>query len=540
MNIEIKEGMVWPPKDIHTVKMNEHSCWYSGMPEMLADFYALNEIKDFTNATYPLLNTRNSFWGRMIRNNINFCIHIPIANDIAETSAAFLFGESPIVRNKATNKSTDVASDNVNVDTTQDELDKMLNETGFFQKILEGAETSSALGGAYLKLAWDSDISPWPIPLVVQADCAIPDFKFGFLVKVTFPYEYKKGETFYRLLETYEKGKITNVLYQGSSDNLGTPVPLTTIDETKELQDVVTFKVPDILARYIPNMLPNRNDRTSRLGRSDLQGLETMMDSLDETFSNWMREVQLAKGRITVPEDWLSTNDEGKTGLNIDQDIYVKLSVDPSALQGSPINVSQFLIHANELETTVLNLLDRIITSAGYSPQSFGLNIQGRAESGTALNVRERKSFATTNKKKKYWEQPLKDIIKDMCLLYNDQLSGKMNADINIELAFADGITNNMEAIATSVKTFNDAKAVSTFTKVSMIHPDWSEKQILEEVDKILNEGTSNMMLPPDGMENNDINQMKQQASDELGESDSNKTTIPGAKPPFKPGNLNK
>lgn len=513
--------MEWPIKNLHTIKMREHSCWYSGEPALLADFYYVNELGSLLGTSASLSNKRNTFWGRMIKNNVEFCVHVPIASDIAETSASFLFGESPIIKVNLQQKDvSDVASDNPNQLKAQETVDVMLNKVNFFQKICEGAETASAIGGCYIKIVWDSEVCEYPIPLIVQADHALPEFKFGFLERVTFPYEYKEGNKVFRLMEVYEKGKITNTLYQGSDNNLGNEVPLDSCEYTKGLEPEVTFDIDDILVRYVPNMLPNRLDRPSRLGRSDLQGLESLMDSLDETFSSWMREVQLARGKIHIPEDYLGVNDDGDARFNIDKDIYVKLDVDPTNTQSSVITATQFVIHANELETTVLNLMDRIITSAGYSPQSFGLNIQGRAESGTALDIRERKSFATTNKKKHYWDQPLKDTIKNMCLLYVSELGGQLDANIDIDIAFADGITNNIQMLSTSVKMLSDAQAISTDTKVRMIHPEWSESQIAEEVAKILDEGLSNMMYPPDGFENPDIEQLRSQASKELGEGE--------------------
>ena len=517
----VKPKMEWPIKNLHTLKMQEHACWYSGEPALLADFYYnTTELNSHLGIAALMSNKRNSFWGRMIKNDIEFCVHVPIASDIAETSASFLFGESPIVKiNQQQKAVTDVASDNPSQLKSQDTIDNMLNTVSFFQKICEGAETASAIGGCYIKIVWDSEVCEYPIPLIVQADQAIPEFKLGFLERVTFPYEYREGNRIFRLMETYERGKITNTLFQGSESNLGNEVPLNSCESTKELESEIVFGVDDILARYIPNMLPNRLERSSRMGRSDLQSLETLMDSLDEVFSNWIREVQLARGRVHVPEDYLQHNDSGNARFNIDQDVYVKLDVDPTQVS-DVITATQFVIHADELETTVLNLMDRIITSAGYSPQSFGLNIQGRAESGVALDIRERKSFATTNKKKQYWEQPLKDTIRNMCLLYVSELGGQLDANIDIDISFADGITNNLQMLATSIKMLYDAQAVSTDTKLRMLHPEWSEQQIAEEVDKILNEGTSNAMLPPDGFDNLDINQLRDKASKELGEGE--------------------
>jgi hypothetical protein len=184
--------------------------------------------------------------------------------------------------------------------------------------------------------------------------------------------------------------------------------------------------------------------------------------------------------------------------------MYEELDVDPTAMT-DPIKATQFEIRSDQFEKTCLNLLDRIITSAGYSPQSFGLNIAGRAESGTALNVRERKSFATTNKKQSYWEPALKDLVKAMCLIKQAYLGGSFTCDLDaINIEFSDGISNNMSEVSNSVKTLSDAKAISTDTKVRMVHPEWTDEQVTEEVERILNDESAG--TPMDNPE--DLTQM--------------------------------
>lgn len=486
----IKEGMQWPPLDCQRYKITEHAAWYSGDADVLANFYAEDRAREFLSLSY--LNTnKNTFWRRQIKNSSDYFIHVPIANDIAETSAAFLFGESPLIR------FSDVEG------KVQAELDTMLVESGFFQKLLEAAEIASALGGAFIKLCWDTDISPYPIPTVVQPDDAFPEFKFGKLcafesLSHTFKGPNGEGQSkVYRLFERYERGKISYRLFEGSSDRLGSQVPLSSLKETMGMAD--EQNVPDALfVVYIPNLLPNRLDRRSPYGRSDLQGQELLMDALDEAFSAWMIDIQFARGKIHLPVDYLKKNDSGVVTFNIDKNMYVELDADPTAL-GNQITVSQFSVRSAEFETTILNLLDRIITSAGYSPQSFGLNIAGRAESGTALNVRERKSFATTSKKQSYWEQPIKQLVKMMIQVYNEELGGHIVGDVNgLTIEFCDSVSNNMTEVCNSIKMLSDAKAASTETKVRMAHPEWSDEQVADEVEKI-KEADTIEVANPDG-----------------------------------------
>ena len=509
MICKIKEGMQWPPMDLERYKMQEHSTWYSGEAELLANFYFDNDLQNYMQLNYGTRNN-NRFWARQIKNQSNFFIHVPVANDISETSSAFLFGETPLIRFK---------SDSEGMKEAQSTLDKMLTDSGFFQKLVEAAEVASAIGGVYVKIAWDSELSEYPIPVIAQCEQAFPEFKFGKLVKVTLVYEVSNdGSTVYRLAETISKGKIENVLYQGSADNLGNACELSACEATKDLDKLV--ETADIMTCfYIPNMLPNKLNRQSSMGRSDYHGIETLMDALDEVFSAWMVDIQIARGKIHVPSGYVKEiGENGKTKFNIDTMAYEELDIDPTAMT-KPIEATQFEIRADQFEKTCLNLLDRIITSAGYSPQSFGLNIAGRAESGTALNVRERKSFSTTSKKQSYWEPAIKGLVTTMCTIYNAFLGGKLSNDLDVNVEFMDSVSNNLTEVSNSVKTLSDAKAISTDTKVRMVHPEWTDTQVQEEVERILNDESAGM--PQDNPE--DLVQMdfgKNHNENNLGSSD--------------------
>lgn len=490
--MDIKDNMDWPPMDLIYHKMQEHSVWYSGSPEAIANFYSLAVNNEFIERPFDV--HKETFWGRQIKNQGETFVHVPIANDIAETSSNLIFGESPIIR------IGDVKKDK----EAQKTLEKMLSGNNFHSKIIEAAESCAAIGGIYIAIAWDKELSEYPIPIIWQADYAIPTFKYGILFDVTFWSTIKEeNEKRWRLLEKYEKGSITYKLYLGRADKLGKEVDLKSIEETADLVDIT---LPDILpVAYIPNVLPNRLSRMSYHGRSDLLGIEGMMDALDEIYSMWCREITIAQARVLMPESYLRNLDGTKGRFNPDTMIYVGLDVDPVS-DNKTITPQQFEIRANEFEKSALNYIERIVVSAGYSPQSFGLSIQGRAESGLALQLRERKSFSTKSKKEKYWDTALKHLMKCMMMIYKTQLGGKIDPELEVSVSFSDGIMNDFSEISDAVVKISNAIAASVDTKVRMLHPDWDETQIEAEVKLIMEENNIGAVEPPDG--NLDLSQM--------------------------------
>lgn len=491
----ITENMAWPPTNVLYQKMNEHSVWYSGDASLIANFYSMEINKAFISTPFSINKT--NFWSRQIKNQGEIMNHVPIAGDIAETSANLLFGESPIIKMSKENKGN------------QEGLDKLLDKTSFFSKMAEIAECSAAIGGVYQKVAWDEELSEYPMLVIEQADKAIPYFKFGVLQSVIFwnivKEEGEGNKKIYRLLEHYKQGSIEYSLYIGSSDKLGRKIELNSIEETQDLEEFIDTK-DILLAAYFPNMLPNKLNRASSLGRSDYLGVEGLMDSLDEIYSSWCREITLAMAKVYIPERYLKMVD-GKKVYNPDTLSYVTLEVDPiDAGSKNFVQPQQFEIRADKFATSANNFLERIITSAGYSPQSFGLNIEGRAESGTALNIRERKSFMTKSKKEKYFASPMEHIIKCLIYVYTYKLKGK-DVDINNEfsISFSDSITYNLSEVAESVNKLNAAVAISIETKIRMLHPEWTEEEIIAEVKRVKEE---NMIGVADNPDNFDLSQL--------------------------------
>ena len=495
----IRENMDWPPTNILYAKMREHSVWYSGDTNLISNYYSIEHNRSFIDTPYKTY--KQTFWARQITNDGQIFNHVPIASDISEMSSSLLFAESALV-NLVDDKKV----------KAQDKLDDLLDLSGFHERMLEAAESSSAIGGSFVKVAWDKELSDYPIPVIEQADKAIPYFKFGLLTSVIFWEVVREDQSkdgaqkkIYRLLEHYKKGSIEYSLYEGTIAKIGKKIDLTSIEETAD-QEESTETQDTLFAAYFPNMLPNRMSRSSCLGRSDYLGTEGLMDSLDETYSAWCREITLGLAKVYVPERYLQVKD-GKRTYNPDETTFIELDVDPiNSSEKSLITPQQFDIRAEQFEKTTLNYLERIISSAGYSPQSFGLNIAGRAESGTALHIRERKSFITKAKKEKYYHKPMSHIVKCMMIAYSMMLGGKdLDPNEDISISFSDSITNNLSETAESINKLNTAVAISIDLKVRMLHPEWTEKEIKEEVEKIKEE---NMVGAADNPDNFDLVQL--------------------------------
>lgn len=449
----------WPPSGWQDIFDNykEHAAWYSGDPNQLISIYDKKTGKH---------------WGKDIAEDKKTMIHVPVPADISVTNSDILFSKRPVV--SAENKET------------QKVMDTMLEKIHFFERLPEGAETCSALGGVFCKINWDMRLIDYPFITFVHADCAIPFFKWGFLQEIQFfTIVERDGKDILRHVETYGKGFIKNQLFLGSYENLGIEKPLSFNENTKNLKPIIDTNINDILARYIPNMKPNRKFRGADIGQSDYSGAEGLFDSLDEVYTNWLKDLRACAVKAFIPEDFLIKDENGGYIYNEGQDVFIKYDKDPNADDG--IELTQFTANVEQYKITSLELLERIIINAGYSPQTFGLHIEGRAESGTALNIRERKTVNTTEKKTAFWKNNLEEVL--FLLLLISKKHFKKNIEVKpINIDITPHIGQDINQLSDTIEKLSRAEAMSTYTKVKTINPNWTEAQTMEEVDRIQKE----------------------------------------------------
>lgn len=422
--------------------------------------------------------------------------HVPVAADIASTSAALLFGEEP---------SFSIYDESLGdtEDGSQPRLEAIIDCNGLYQKLNEAAESNSAAGDVFLKCRYDKDNLDMPSIQVVRGSDALPEYRLGHLKCIHFftvlKVETKTGRI-WRIYERYEPGRIQSAVFCGDSSSLGTEEPeiLTALG----IEPEVVPPVDMMLAAHAVNLKPSRVWLTEDKGRSDFEGLRDMLDSLDEIYTSWLRDIRLAKSRLIVPAEFLRRRPadmftEGSYTYEFDEDVETLVALDIGEGAEQKITPSQFSIRSQEHAATYESTLRTIISMAGYSPQTFGLDINGNAESGTARRIMEKKSLSTNAKKQNYWKAPLEDFMTavmhlDKALYGNNEL----HDDDSVRVEFKDPITTGAADIAGAVNMLRAAQAASTETLVRMLHPDWQNTKIDEEVERIKKENGIDTAVP--------------------------------------------
>jgi hypothetical protein len=468
----------WPPANLSQIAadITEADAWWSGNADRLAALYGRKQAT----------SQRRFFWSRTgTTQKPADRVHVPIAADIASVSADLLFGEDLKVTIPEAHGET---PDAVAV-ATEERLLAIIDEAQTQTALIEGAEVCSGLGGVYLRPVWDPAVAPYPLLDVVHADRAVPEWRWGRLTAVTFwRIVATDGETVWRHLERHEPGWVMHGLYAGDRDKLGPRMPLDKLAATAGLDDEMNLTAllgrPDVLLpSYVPNARPNRRHRGTPFGRQDTAGLESLMDSLDEAMTSWIRDIRIGKSRIVVPDEFLDRGGRGAGAwFDTDREIFSPLQMDPAEAAKAGITPVTFPIRMAEHQGTVDDLVRRIATSAGYSASSLGMDGEGAAMTATEVDARTSLSNQTTAKKRRYWAPNLADLY-ELMLLIDAQVfnSGVVPMRPSIEFPESDDARGTAEVL--NLVTL--AKAASIETRVAMLHPEWEDTQVQAEVERI-------------------------------------------------------
>lgn len=492
----IPTGGAWPPP-AHAPAYDayrEWDAWQVGTPAALEAVY---QGRDSTGQTLPpSQRTRASQYaggliGRMSRwlwgtpaptYSRDGRLHVPLPADLTATAAALLFSEPPLL-----------SSENAGAQARLEEL----VDDGLIGLLRHAAEAGSLLGDVYLRPVIDQEVDATrAIPTVVHADGALPTLRWGRLVEVTFWSQLAgSGNTVIRLLEHHDvvngAGRITYALYEGTPHELGRQVPLAEHSDAEYLAELVDADgsqatgLDRLDVVRIPNAGPQRRWRTTAglkyLGRSDLDGNEPIFDRVDAVWTSWMRDIHLARGRITVPAYMLESQGPGQGAVwDADREVYSAVNAMPTQGGGSDITVSQFAIRHVEHKATIDALAEVAMRHAGLSSQTLGEE-GDVAMTATEAQSRERLSFTTRGDRIAAWTPLLGEYLELHLTVEKLQLGGKADP-VRPDIEWGDSVSESPEATARTLQLLAAAEAVSTETKVRMVHPDWNDKQVQTEV----------------------------------------------------------
>jgi hypothetical protein len=224
------------------------------------------------------------------------------------------------------------------------------------------------------------------------------------------------------------------------------------------------------------------------------------MDSLDETWTSWMRDIRLGKARIVVPGEFLERSGRGQgASFDLDAEVYSPLEMDPGSMTKAGITPVEFKIRTDEHAATSTALFEAIARSAGYSPQSFGLEGSGNEITATEVDAREDRSIRTTMRKRRYWQAAVEEAA-EMLLIIDREVFRSGVTPMRPRLEWPEPDSDTLKERAESLNQIALARAASTETMVKILNPDWEQPQVLAEVERIHAEQNVQVNDPTGGL----------------------------------------
>lgn len=505
MPIEWGREAAWPPASIASALplYRESLAWWSGdRDELVAVSQGASGVTGLKVRPSQLAGGLYGTAGRLLwgrpQLGTAYRFHVPAAKDVSTISADMVMADPPsfkIEDGKA----------------VQSRLDDIVEQAGIPSVLREAAELASAAGGAFIRTHVDVDVAEVPIAEAMLPDNAVPEFFGPFLRAVTFwrvVGDHGEHEARLRHLERHEMVdgtcRVFHELRSGTATTLGRLVPLTEgDDECRRLARLVDESgsidvgIPMLDVVYWPNMRPHPLLRGSQLGRSDYVGAIEPMSALDEAWSSLMRDIRLSKARIFIPAHYLTSLGLGKgAAWDPEQEVYHALQMQPEKGE-SGITSQQFVIRVDEHERVMANAMRQIMSAAGLDAHDVD-GEQGPMQTATQVQSKGKRARGSRGAKISYATDPVRRLA--LVLLHLDAVhyQGRAVGRDELSVEWPDAAAPDIETLARTIQLLDAGAAVSTETKIRMLHPDWDDTAVLDEVRKIT-EGAAPIELEDPG-----------------------------------------
>lgn len=382
-----------------------------------------------------------------------------LASLISKVSADFLFGEPVLIKAE---------------DTEREAIEEIFVDSLLQDLLWETALSSSYYGDGYLKGRLEDGkgiidpVDPSMVTIETHPDNSRKVERFVIQWKRAI-----NGQDYLRR-EIREFGVIKQELWMLDGDQLARQVDLKMAfpngDAPPEEQKT---GIDGFLMVHIPNF---KSSPLNLYGRSDYAELETLFDEINNRVTRDGHILDKhSDPKLAIPPGVLDK--EGKVRRQNLQMFEV------GAHQAGIMKPEYITWNGNlsDSNTHFDRLLKLVFLVSETSPDVFGMNEGGTAESGRALRLRLMRTIAKIQRKKRYFNRALETILKETA-----QLAGKKVENLSLE--FQDGLPTDFREEAEIREIESRTGNVSLETMVRERNPHWTEEQIQEEIDRIKEE----------------------------------------------------
>jgi len=535
-----EDGQPWPtaPFGPYYDQVNVSAAWYANDSAALTKLYTGGGKSAYDQAVFHDgqyvrgglagvgRGIRNWFVGQPVTAKPPTRLGTPLPGNLAALSSDLLVAEPPKSRLVIDDNDENAASA---VQAVQDDLDLLMNGDEAHTAMSTATEWAAGLGGAAFTWNWDREAADAPWMTAHAADAFIPEFRAGRVYAITVFDRYPaKGDGVYRHLMRHEPGTITHGLYLGKADKLGRLVPFGSKDspahlgylrdpgEGKQFGPEGEVIIQTGIKQSTAAMFVNRRTRRFRsegglslMGRSDYEGIEEFLDAHSETWSSAMRDLRLGRARAMIGASLLEGLQPG-SGSYFDE--YAEYFTPIPGQLGMDGNLKDQVVTDHpeirwEAHSGLLRLqVAEILQHGGYSASTYGEDIEGQANVAATNTVdRARKSERTRDQK----IRNLKPALSAMSLsglalkarLYGAPAGYDPNMTVqDLQIVFPEVSQIDPEKQARTLQYLRAAELVSIETGVRERNPEWSIKEVRDEVKRIHEDAEAKRLPDPFGI----------------------------------------
>lgn len=409
----------------------------------------------------------------------------PVPRMISRAKANLLYGEAPEFRAES--------------DRDAENLQRVVRENGLEAELHRAALMASSEREVWGRIVVDPSLCDAPILEFVSRRQVIPHFRGRFVVGATIVQEWAyTSRIVYRLLEDYEAGLVRATVFKGTPTTLGSEIALDQFPPTKgRLPEVATgFDFP--LVAFIPNSI----DGDPTAGFGDYQGLEERFLAINEAATVGQENLRLVgRKRALVDAKYLRN---GK--LPAGDDLFIRSDDEATAGDGGkPLQVIEYSFEADQLKTYLDQLIDTTLVFGGAAPQLVGRAVDGGAISGTALKLKMIHSLMESSGTGGYFDRGVQRLLRAAAVIDSRPTTqggfGRRwdQPDVDPVVQRGDGLPRDDMEAAQWLVMVTGSEAISVEEKVRFIHPDWSQEQVDDEVDRIRKESSAAAAATGDG-----------------------------------------
>ncbi|MCY9734158.1 capsid protein [Paenibacillus alvei] len=381
--------------------------------------------------------------------------------------------------------------------------DEIAKDNDFDELVGESIIETLVAGDGAFKITLDTDVTDYPIIEFYSGDQVEYRRKRGRLQEVLFFTDYRYKDKDYRLEETFGRGYIKYRLLNSE----GKEVPLSTVPETAELQEV-TYDGDFIMAVPLAFF---RSKKWKGRGKSIFDSKADSFDALDEVISQWVDAIRAGRVQKYIPEDLIPKNPQNGALMkpNPFDNQFIRVGSVMAEDAKGQIDMVQPAILYEAFVASYASALDMCLQGI-VSPSTLGIDLK-KTDNAEAQREKEKATLYTRGKIIERLNEVIPQLV-DVALKVYDTMHSRSAGEYKPSIKFGEYASPSFDAVVETVGKARTFGIMSVERAVEELYGDtWTDEEKAGEVQRLkdeqgllVEEPAPNRDDPPDDLDDDE------------------------------------